>query len=341
ADLLVAEMKAGDGVITHDDLKEYDAKERPAIHGRFRGYDVYAPPPPSSGGTIILEMLHMVEKLDLPRSDEPQLGRWNPKTVHLLTETMRRAYADRARYLGDADFVGPPPAKLLDPKYAAELAAGIDPKKATPSEDVAKDVALSDGGPSTTHFSVVDGDGMAVSLTTTLENAFGTKIVVRGAGFLLNNEMTDFNLRPGHTDRTGRIGTSPNQIAPGKRMLSSMNPVIVAKNGRPVLVVGSPGGRTIINTTLLVVLNHFEFGMPLRDAVDAPRHHHQWFPDVLRIERSLREKNPELVAGLEAMGHRVENHPGNQGDAHSIRIDDNGGLEGVADDRRSGWAAGE
>jgi gamma-glutamyltranspeptidase / glutathione hydrolase len=254
-----------------------------------------------------------------------------------MIEAMRRGYADRARHLGDPDFV-PIPEHLATKDYARKLATGIDLAKATPSAQVAPEIALEGEGESTTHFSVVDEDGMAVSNTTTLENSYGNRVVVRGAGYLLNNEMTDFNPKPGSTSRGGRIGTNANLIAPGKRMLSSMTPVIVTKDGKPVLVTGSPGGRTIINTVLCVVVNVVDFEMPIERAVSAPRLHHQWFPDAARFE-GVRQ-HPELVAKLKALGHDVTQ--ARQGDAHTIWIDPKTGLRvGAADKRLDGKALGE
>ena len=209
-------------------------------------------------------------------------GGWPPEAVHLVIEAMRRAYCDRARYLGDADFVAVPP-HLTSKDYARKLAAEIDPAKATPSETLAPEIPLAAESPETTHFSVIDPDGMAVANTYTLENGYGSRVMVRGAGFLLNNEMTDFNRVPGRTDRKGSIGTEANLIAPGKRMLSSQTPTLVCREGRLVLVTGSPGGRTIINTVLCTIVNLVDYRMDVRRAVDAPRLHHQWFPDRIRL----------------------------------------------------------
>ncbi len=327
ADLIVAEMKSGGGLITRDDLAGYTANERAPVHGSYRGYDVYAPPPPSSGGTCLVEMLNILENFDLRKS-----GRWSPETVHVMIEAMRRAYYDRARYLGDPAFTKVPPS-LTAKDYARTLARGIDRQKATPSEELASDIRLAREGDSTTHFSVIDRDGMAVANTTTLERSFGSRVVVRGAGFLLNDEMIDFNWRPGVTDRKGTIGTEPNLIAPGKRMLSSQTPTIVAREGRVVLVTGSPGSRTIINTVLCVVGNVIDFDMDVRTAVDAPRLHHQWFPDEVRFEGT--RDYPELVSRLKAMGHRVTSIT--QGDAHTIRVDPRTGeYQGAADRRVDG-----
>jgi gamma-glutamyltranspeptidase/glutathione hydrolase len=331
AERIVAEMKAGGGLITRADLAGYTAKVRQPIHGTYRGYDVYAPPPPSSGGTCLIEMLNILENFDLKKS-----GRYSAATLHLLAETMRRAYCDRARYLGDADFVTVPP-HLTTKDHARKLARSIDPKKATRSEELARDIPLRGEGDSTTHFSIIDADGMAVSNTYTLERTYGSRIVVKGAGFLLNNEMIDFNWFPGATTRGGQIGTEPNQIMPGKRMLSSQTPTIVARDGRVVLVTGSPGSRTIINTVLCVLVNVLDFSMDVQSAVDAPRQHHPWFPDELTFEGGA--DHDVAVARLRAMGHKVLR--ARQGDAHTIWVSPRtGAYIGAADKRINGKAAG-
>jgi gamma-glutamyltranspeptidase/glutathione hydrolase len=331
ADLFAAEMKRGHGLITKEDLAAYRAKERKPIHGTYRGYDVYGPPPPSSGGTCLVLMLNVLENFDLKKHD-----RYSPETLHLIIETMKRAYCDRARYLGDADFVKIPP-HLTTKEYAKKLAASIDLNHATRSEELAPEIKLSAEGDSTTHFSVIDGDGMGVSNTYTLERSYGSRIVVKGAGFLLNNEMMDFNWVPGETNRDGLIGTPANQIEPGKRMLSSQTPTIVARNGKVVLLTGSPGSRTIINTSLQVVLNVVDFGMDIQTAVDAPRLHHQWLPDHARFEGT--HEYPESMKKLRAMGHKIVGTT--QGDAHSILVDPKTGIyRGAADRRIDGRAAG-
>jgi gamma-glutamyltranspeptidase/glutathione hydrolase len=331
ADLIAAEMKAGGGLITHADLADYKANARQPIHGTYRGYDIYGPPPPSSGGICLVEMLNILENHDLKEH-----GRWSPQTLHLMIEAMRRAYCDRARYLGDPAFTEIP-AHLTAKEYARQLAHGIDRTKATRSEDLAKNIPLASEGDSTTHFSVIDKDGMAVANTYTLERSYGSRIVVKGAGFVLNNEMIDFNWRPGVTDRHGTIGTPPNQIAPGKRMLSSQTPTIVARDGKVVLVTGSPGSRTIINTVLCVVVNVLDFEMDIRSAVDAPRLHHQWFPDAARFERT--GEHAQAMEQLKKMGHTIGGT--RQGDAHSIWVDPKSGhYFGAADRRIDGKAAG-
>jgi gamma-glutamyltranspeptidase/glutathione hydrolase len=327
AELFAAEMKRDGGLITTEDLAAYEAKLRQPVHGTYRGYDVYGPPPPSSGGTCLIEMLNILENFDLRKE-----GRFAPGTLHVMIESMRRAYCDRARYLGDADFVKIP-TFLTSKDYARKLAHSIDRNKATPSEALAKDIPLKGEGDSTTHFSIIDGDGMAVANTYTLERSYGCRIVVKGAGFLLNNEMMDFNWFPGETTRGGGIGTEANQIAPGKRMLSSQTPTIVAKDGKIVLVTGSPGSRTIMNTVLCVVVNSLDFDVDIQAAVDAPRLHHEWFPDVARFEGV--GKYADVVHRLEAMGHTLRGT--RQGDAHSIALDrKTGKYIGAADHRING-----
>ena len=333
AEQLVAEMRAGGGWITADDLAGYQAKIRPAIHGTFRGYDIYGPPLPSSGGIVLVEMLNMLETFDLAG-----LGHRSPAAQHLTIEVMRRAYRDRAAWLGDSDFVTIPD-RLTDKAYARQLAASIDRQHATDSASLAGDVPLAAESEHTTHFSIIDAAGMAVANTYTLEYEFGSRIVVRGAGFLLNNQMCDFNWHPGVTDRQGGIGTPANVIAPGKRMLSSQSPTVVARDGRAVLVTGSPGGRTIINTVLSVVLGVLEYGLPIERAIAAPRMHQPWFPDHVQIEKSTDPGYAELVAALKKMGHHVVFRGEPLGDAHSILVRD-GAYWGAPDRRISGFAAG-
>lgn len=337
AEALVAEMNRGDGLISLEDLANYRARTRTALHGVFRGHDVYGAPPPSSGGVCLIQMLNVLEELDL-RSH----ARFSVSALHLMTESMKRAFRDRATHLGDQDFVEIP-RNLTGKAYARSLAAGIRADRATPSADLADEIKLAAESPATTHFSVIDSRGMAVSNTTTLEASWGARIVVKGAGFVLNNEMGDFNWFPGRTDRNGRIGTKPNQISPGKRMLSSQTPTIIAKDGRPTLITGSPGGRTIINTTLQVVINVLEYDMAVADAVAVERIHHQWFPDKLLVETFDGRISPETAEALTRLGHHVElrGEGGTQGDAHTIWIDPGTGVyHGAADWRRGGSAMG-
>ncbi len=334
ADQIVADMRAGDGLITKEDLAAYRANVRRPIHGTYRGHEVFAPSPPSSGGIALVEMLNILETVDPSKH-----GRDAASTVHQFTEAMRRAYFDRAVHVGDPAFTDVPVDRLTSKAYARELAASILARdRATPSDELGKNVLTAGEGENTTHFSIVDSAGNAVANTYTLQDSYGSYVVVRGAGFLLNNEMTDFNLQPGVTDRRGRIGTPPNVVAPHKRMLSSQTPTIVLRDGKPLVVTGSPGGRTIPNTVLGVVTNVVDFKMSIRDAVDAPRMHHQWMPDVLRVEPN--RMSAETRQQLEMIGHNI-NAAGRQGDAHSIWIDPVTGLRhGAADKRLSGKAAG-
>jgi len=318
------------GLITLDDLAAYRAKGRPPVHTSYRGFEVYGMGPPSSGGIVVCQMLNILERYDL-KADGPR----SPRTLHRVTEAMRRAFLTRATEIADPDFVAVPVETLTSKAHADALARSID-DRATPSARLATfPVQVAEPGGQTTHLSTVDAEGSAVALTYTLEESYGSKAVVAGAGFLLNNEMGDFNLIPGRTDASGGIGTPANQIAPGKRMLSSMSPTVVLEGGRVRLVTGSPGGRTIPNTTLWVVLNVLEFGLDPTDAVAAPRTHHPWFPDVLTLEG--KSWPPSTVAALEAMGHSVR-MGGLQGDAHTIVVGPPPAPEaprhGVADRRR-------
>ena len=330
ADRIAEDMAANGGIMTKDDLAQYEAKERPPVRGTYRGFEIIAMGPPSSGGVAMIQMLNILENFDL-KPGGPDAAR----NRHLEIEAMRRAYLDRARYLGDPDFVQMPLTRLMAKDYAKTLAASINPDKASSSLELGKDIVTApaqEEPDETTHFSVVARNGMAVSNTYTLEGGYGSRVVVKGAGFLLNNEMGDFNKNPGVTLPDGTIGTPANLIDPGKRMLSSMVPtIVVARNGKTVLVTGSPGGRTIINTVFNVVLSVTEYGMSVRAAVDAPRMHHQWLPDTVTIERS--GASDDLVQKLKAMGHTV-NIGGSQGDANSIAIDQAGVAWG-ANDRRS------
>ena len=334
ADQIVAEMGRGGGLITKNDLASYEARVREPLRGTYRGYDVFSAPPPSSGGTAVIQMLNILEQFDLKKE-----GRFSARTIHLMTEAMQRAYADRARHLGDPDFTNVP-SHLTSTAHAKELADSINPQKATPSDSVASGLDLREEPENTTHFSVVAVSVKKKYNTYTLEESYGGKVVVPGAGFLLNNELGDFNPQPGVTTRGGQIGTPANLAAAGKRPLSSMTPTIVAKDGKVVLVTGSPGGRTIINTVLCVLINRLEYDMPPRECVEGPRHHHQWFPDRLNMEAGLHEQ-AGVAERLRQMGHTLDPAPRRQGDAHSIFYDpDTRNWVGVADGRRSGAAAG-
>lgn len=335
ADKLVQDMHRYGGIITKDDLAGYKAIIREPIHTTFNGYDVYAPPPPSSGGVTLVLALNILENLQLDPAD-----RYASTNTHKIVEAMRRAFRDRAAYLGDPDFVEVP-SHLTEKAYAKDLASTVDPNHASRSEELLGGIRFTRTGVDTTHFSVIDADGMAVSNTYTLEQSWGSRMVVTGAGFILNNEMGDFNWVRGGTNDQGRIGTEANLIEPGKRMLSSQCPVILKRDGEVVLVTGSPGGRTIINTVLNVVLNYTCFGMPLDQAVDAPRIHHQWFPDVVRYEALNDPAHAGALAELRGMGHELVEPSTPQGSAHSISVQGDGKhYLGVADKRRGGAAAG-
>ena len=317
ADLIADDMKANGGLITKKDLAAYQAEVRKPVTGSYRGYQIISMPPPSSGGVALIEMLNILENFDLK-----QKGRYSAQTIHLITEAMRRGFLDRARFLGDPDFTEIPVSKLISKEHAKTLAAGIDLTKASSSVELGKDIVtkiIPAESDETTHFSVLDKDGMAVTNTFTLEGGYGSRVVVKGAGFILNNEMGDFNKKPGETNTRGDIGTPANLIAPGKRMLSSMTPAIVTKDGKVVVVTGSPGGRTIINTVLCIILNVTEFGMTGRQAVDAPRMHHQWLPDSISLEKgSISAADLEL---LKKMGHSISSQQGQQGDGNTIIAD--------------------
>jgi gamma-glutamyltranspeptidase/glutathione hydrolase len=287
-------------------------------------------PPPSSGGVALIQMLNVAELANL--REQP---RYSPRTLHFMTESMRLAFLDRARHVGDPDFVKVPVRELTSKRYATTLWQRINPTRATPSVSLAPELvaaATASESQETTHISVVDESGMGVALTYTLEGGYGSHVVARGTGVLLNNEMGDFNKKPGYTSLTGDIGTPANVIAPGKRMLSSMTPAIVTRGDDLVLVTGSPGGRTIINTVYNVILNVLEYDMDVRAAVDARRHHHQWLPDSVTFEAGTLPDS--TVQQLTAMGHGVRMR-GGQGDAHTIRYDAKARLARGANDPRS------
>jgi len=329
ADRIAEDMKANGGLISKGDLAGYEAKVRTPAQGTYRGFDIISMPPPSSGGVALIEMLNILEPLDLKSK-----GLLTAPALHAQIEAMRRAYLDRARHLGDPDFSDIPVSRLTSKDYARQVAATISADRASSSADLGKDLlhlVTAQEPDATTHYSVIDRTGMAVATTTTLEGSYGSHVVVKGAGFLLNNEMGDFNRKPGYTNTVGDIGTPPNLIAPGKRMLSSMTPTIVAKDAKVVLVTGSPGGRTIINTVLAIVLGVTEYGLTGREAVALTRMHHQWMPDRVSIE----EKGvpDETLNALRAMGHDIST-TARQGDAHTIWVGPDGTPYG-ANDKRS------
>jgi len=333
ARLIEREMAANGGLITRGDLRAYTPERRVPLRGTYRGYEILSMPPISSGGTALIQMLNVLEGYPLAAN-----GWGSAQNTHLLIEAMRRAYADRARHLGDPAFNPSMPIdRLISKDYAASLRATIQAGRASRSSPASFEWPREPG--ETTHFSVVDAARNAVSLTYTLEAGYGSKIVVPGAGFLLNNAMGDFNAGPGLTDATGLIGTEPNLAAPGKRMLSSMTPTIVTRDGRLFMVTGSPGGRTIIATVLHTILNVIDYGMNAQEAVDAARFYHQWLPDTAYYERN--GLSPDTLAILNRLGHTLE-PIGVQGIAEIIVVEPRTGKLAGGSDRRDvdGGAAG-
>jgi gamma-glutamyltranspeptidase/glutathione hydrolase len=326
ADKLVEAVRGAGGILTGDDLRNYRPLERRPVRGRYRGYDIVSMPPSSSGGVVLIEMLNILEGY---RAGE--LATDGPRRAHLLVEAMQRAYADRAAYLGDPATVTAPLARLMSKPYARRLQGGIDPAHATPARDIRPDGAGAHEGDNTTHFSVVDRFGNAVSNTYTLNFSYGLGLVAEGTGVLLNNELDDFAAKPGAPNAYGLTGGDANAPGPGKRPLSSMTPTIVLKDGKPFLVTGSPGGSRIITAVLQVISNVIDLKLPIADAVAAPRIHDQWSPDEVVVERGLK---PDLVSGLEAFGHKVtEDVP--RTSANSILVTPRG-LVGAADPRSRG-----
>jgi gamma-glutamyltranspeptidase / glutathione hydrolase len=335
AELIDAEMKAGGGLISRDDLKDYKAVVREPVRGTYRGYDILTMPPPSSGGAVLIEMLNMLERRDLV-----EMGHNSSLHAHVLIEVMRRAFADRAEFFGDPDFVKIPLAGLLSKEYAFKRGQAIDFGRATPSSKVGHGRPPGRESPETTHYSVVDSQGNAVANTYTLNGGYGSGVTVREAGFLLNNEMDDFAAKPGSPNGFGLVQGEANAIAPRKRPLSSMTPTIVLKDGKLFMVVGSPGGPTIINTVLQILVNVIDHRMNLRQAVEASRMHHQWLPDSVSHEPF--GLAADVIDALEKRGHKVALRPHYIGDVQAIMID----LEtrerlGVSDPRSpDGLAAG-
>jgi gamma-glutamyltranspeptidase/glutathione hydrolase len=331
ADILVKQHESTGGLITRQDLSEYASIYRTPIFGSYRQYDIVSMGPPSSGGVLLVQMLNMLEPYDLKTS------KWNSaETVHFLTEIQRRAYADRSLHLGDSDFYDVPTALLTSKTYAGERSKSISREKATLSTTIFAGALDSVESEETTHYSVADQWGNAVSITTTLNGGYGSGIVIDGAGFLMNNEMDDFSSKPGSPNMYGLIGSEANAIEPGKRMLSSMTPTIVVKDDKPFLVLGSPGGSTIITTVLQNVINVVDHGMNIQEAINAPRHHSQWLPDQISLEP--RAVSPSTKKKLEAMGHKVlEGRV--IGQANAIMITEEG-FFGAADPRSNNAAVG-
>ena len=334
ARMIVADVQAHGGILTAEDLARYQPAVRTPLHGTYRGAEIVTMPPPSSGGVGLLEMLNMLEPYDLK-----SMGWHSSQEVHTLVEIMRRAYADRARYLGDTDFVRVPIAGLMSRSYAEQRRRDIDPVRASDSKAVGAGDPAPHESPQTTHFTVVDPDGNVVSNTYTLNESYGSAVTVPGAGFLLNDEMDDFTSKPGVPNTYGLIQGEANAIVARKKPLSSMTPTLVLKDGKLWFAVGSPGGGTIINTVLQVIVNVVDFGMDLQEAVDSPRFHHQWLPDKIAWEPF--EFSRDTSGALEKAGYVFAEKPGYLGDAEGIMVDPQSGARlGASDPRRGGAAIG-
>ena len=326
ADDIVAEMKRGKGLITTEDLKNYKSTWREPVTGSYKDLKIISMPPSSSGGVCVIQLLKSVEHYPLK-----DWGFNSPKTIHAMVEAERRVYADRSKYLGDPDFYKVPIAELTDEQYLTQRMASFDPDKATPSDSIRPGKVPGYESEETTHFSVVDPKGNAVAITTTINLWFGNKVVVAGSGFFLNDEMDDFSSKPGVPNIFGVLGGEANKIEPNKRMLSAMSPTIVEKDGKLLMVVGSPGGSTIITTVFQVILNVAEHGMGMQEAVNSKRIHSQWMPDVVVEEKGALSKKDSLK--LVAMGHKLTERPA-IGRVNSILVRKDGKLEGGADGLR-------
>ncbi len=351
---LGAAMKKGGGLITAEDLANYEVKEREPVRGTYRGYEVISSPPPSSGGTVLIESLNILEAYNLAN-----MGSRSAQAIHYTVEAFRRAFFDRAEFLGDPDFTKIPVAQLIDKKYAAAWRETIDPARASPSKDLKRPAVFSEleqyaathppaaappESQHTTHYSVVDADGNAVAVTTTINDWFGSRVTAEGLGFLMNDEMDDFSAKPGSPNSDGLIQGPANAIGPGKRPLSSMTPTIVAHDGKTVLVLGSPGSSKIITTVANVLMGVVDYGMNIQEAVNAPRFHNQWLPDVINVEKWF---SPDTAGTLKRMGYELQtglyigDTYGYWSDAECIAIDEKSGDRlGASDGRNNGKAVG-
>ncbi|MGH9915927.1 MAG: gamma-glutamyltransferase, partial [Pyrinomonadaceae bacterium] len=335
AQLIAEDMKRHNGTIILHDLKNYVAKERVPLRGTYRGFEVISMPPPSSGGAVLLEMLNILEGYDLPK-----MGWSSSERYHLTAEAMRRAFADRAEYMGDADFVKVPITGMVDKTYAAQQRSSISLDRASTSVEISAGKPLGYESEETTHFTVVDGEGNVVSNTYTLNGGYGSGVIARGTGVLLNNEMDDFTSKPNTPNAYGLIQSERNAIEPGKRPLSAMTPTIVLrKDGSLWFAIGSPGGPTIINTVLQVISNIIDYGMDIQQAIDAPRLHHQWLPDQIIYEPY--GISTDTRRALEKMGHKFAERQRYIGDTQGIMIEEKTGARlGASDPRNDGAAVG-
>lgn len=331
ADSIVADMQANGGIISHEDLRRYQAQWREPLVGYYQGHKIISMPPVSSGGVALIQLLQSVEPYPLE-----SLGFHSPMAIHIMVEAERRVYADRAKHLGDPDFYTVPLRGLLDTAYNRQRMASVSLAKASKSQDIAAGTPAKEGE-NTTHFSIVDAQGNAISVTTTINTNYGAKAIARGAGFLWNNEMDDFSAKPGSPNVFGLLGGEANAIVPEKRMLSSMTPTIVEKEGKLLLVLGTPGGSTIITSVFQVIVNVLTFKLPLKEAVHAPRFHHQWKPDQISYERG--GFPTATLKALQAKGHLCKPR-GSIGQLEAIMVLPNGKLEGVADKRGEDHAEG-
>ncbi|NNK80120.1 MAG: gamma-glutamyltransferase, partial [Flavobacteriales bacterium] len=332
ARLLLEEIKSGNGLITQNDLDSYSSIWSDAITGRYRGYEVHSMPPPSSGGIALLQLLKGIEKYDVN-----SMGHNTVETIHLMTELERRVYADRATHLGDPDFWEVPDYLLLDSNYIEIRNSNIHPDRKTNSLDIKEGAVDRIESVETTHFSIVDDSGNAVALTTTLNGNYGSKVIVDSAGFFLNNQMDDFSIKPGHPNMFGLVGAQANAIEPGKRMLSSMTPTIIEKNDELYMILGTPGGATIITSVFQNILNVIDHEMTLEESINSCRVHHQWLPD--RILYEYGELDFEVIEGLKKLGHQLESRP-SIGKVDAILIEDGGCFIGIGDTRGDDTAKG-
>ncbi|MFY0594407.1 gamma-glutamyltransferase [Roseivirga sp.] len=332
ARLIVEEMERGNGMISSEDLAQYEAVWRTPVTGEYRGYEFISMPPPSSGGIALAQLFNAVEPFKLS-----EMGFHSQEAIHLIVEAERRAYADRAQHLGDPDFVDVPQQGLIEKSYSNDRMGNFNSEKATLSSEVSAGAPAPNESKETTHLSVVDQWGNAVSVTTTLNGGMGSKVFVGGAGFLLNNEMDDFSVKPGVPNSYGLVGGEANAILPGKRMLSSMTPTIVTKDGELFMVVGTPGGSTIITSVFQTIINVIDFDMTMQQAVESPRFHHQWLPDVIQLEAKALDSIK--MQSLMNMGHQLRK-VGTIGRVDAVLVLANGQLEGGADPRGDDTAMG-